>query len=173
MNLDGTGVTSTDLIGYRALSENALKGVMKQALRKVAETQDMPGQHHFYISFLTTAPGVVLSDKLKDQYPEDMTIVLQHQFWDLNVDDNGFDVVLKFHGVPQQLRVPFSAVSRFFDPSVNFGVEFQTGSNAEDDAGAVSDRVEESMADEMPEEADTAVGETAGSVVQLDAFRRK
>ncbi len=173
MNLDGTGVSSTDLIGYRSLSESALKGVMKQALRVAAEHQEMPGEHHFYITFLTSAPGVVVADKLKDQFPEDMTIVLQHQFWDLNVTDELFEVVLKFAGVPQPLRIPFSAVTRFFDPSVNFGVEFQP-QPADDQQDTTDSAAPEDQADDtVAETADIAVGDDANTVVQLDAFRRK
>lgn len=112
-----------DLIRYDVLVQDALRGVVRKVMREVAEG-GLPGEHHFYIAFDTTAPGVRMSSRLRAQHPEEMTIVLQHQFWDLAVSDHGFEVGLSFGGVPERLLVPFAAVKGFFDPSVQFGLQF-------------------------------------------------
>ncbi|PKQ06997.1 MAG: hypothetical protein CVT72_04845, partial [Alphaproteobacteria bacterium HGW-Alphaproteobacteria-11] len=104
-----------DLMRYDMLAQEALKGVVRRALR-IARDQGLPGEHHFYISFRTGAPGVEISPKLKAQYPEEMTIVLQHQFWNLEVSEERFSVDLTFNKIPEKLVVPFSAVQGFFDP---------------------------------------------------------
>lgn len=114
----------TDLIRYDVLARDALRGVLRRVLADAA-TQGLPGEHHFYITFLTRADGVKLSPRLLAQYPEEMTIILQHQFWDLEVDDTGFSVGLSFGGVPEKLSVPFEAIKGFFDPSVQFGLQFE------------------------------------------------
>src|SRR5690606_38074083 len=113
-----------DLMRYDVLAQDALRGVVRRAL-KVARDDGLPGEHHFYISFRTDAPGVEISEKLRSQYPEEMTIVLQHQFWNLEVNEERFSVDLTFNKVPERLVVPFSAVQGFFDPSVQFGLQFQ------------------------------------------------
>jgi uncharacterized protein len=109
---------------YDKLIEDALRGVVSTVLRDVA-SNGLPGHHHFFVSFRTHHPGVAIGDELRARYPEDMTIVLQHQFWDLDVDENGFAVTLSFNKVPQRLVVPFAAVTAFADPSVKFGLQFQ------------------------------------------------
>jgi len=109
---------------YERLIEDALRGVVSNVLRDVA-TNGLPGHHHFFVSFRTHHPGVAISDELRTRYPEDMTIVLQHQFWDLEVDATGFAVTLSFNKVPQRLIVPFAAITAFADPSVKFGLQFQ------------------------------------------------
>lgn len=109
---------------YDRMVERALRGVMRDALSHVAK-HGLPGAHHFYLTFRTTHSGVRMDDALKARFPEEMTIVLQHQFWDLTVDDTGFAVTLSFSNVPQRLQVPFSAVTTFNDPSVNFALQFQ------------------------------------------------
>ena len=114
---------ATDHIRYDLLVQDAFRGIFRKVLTDAAE-HGLPGDHHFYITFKTRAPGVVLSDRLRAEYPEQMTIILQHQFWDLRVDDAGFEVGLSFRRVPEKLEIPFSAVTGFFDPSVNFGAEF-------------------------------------------------
>jgi uncharacterized protein len=114
-----------DHIRYDVLAQAALRGVVRTVLTDVAK-KGLPGEHHFKITFNTTAPGVRLSDRMRAQYPEAMTIVLQHQFWDLHVDDNAFEVGLSFGGVPERLAVPFEAVTAFFDPAVQFGFQFET-----------------------------------------------
>jgi hypothetical protein len=114
-----------DHIRYDLLTQQALRSVVRTVLIDAAK-QGLPGEHHFYISFDTRAPGVKVSPRLRTQYPEDMTIVLQHQFWDLIVSEQGFEVGLSFNGVPERLIVPFDAVKGFFDPSVQFGLQFET-----------------------------------------------
>lgn len=175
MNTDGTGSdTSEDLIGYKALSEAALKGVMVEALKVAAKGEALPGGHHFYITFRTAAPGISMADAIKDRFPEEMTIVVQHQYWDLEVHKDSFEIVLKFGGVPQHLVIPYSAITRFFDPSVNYGLVFEMGTTAlieggeqiefGDDTAAIAEAVEEKT---------EAKAEPEGTVVSLDAFRRK
>ena len=113
-----------DHIRYDLLTQQALRGVVRAVLADTAK-KGLPGDHHFYISFETRAEGVRLSDRLRAQYPEDMTIILQHQFWDLAVTDAGFEVGMSFGGIPEKLYVPFAAVTGFFDPSVQFGLQFE------------------------------------------------
>ena len=110
-------------INYDQLVEKALKHVVIEAL-KIVERQGLPGDHHFYVAFRTDHPGVKMDDLLRSQYPKEMTIVLQNQFSDLAVNDNGFAVTLKFSRVPYRLEIPFAAVTYFGDPSVRFGVSF-------------------------------------------------
>src|SRR6188472_174085 len=112
-----------DHIRYDILAQDALRGVMRKVLAEVART-GLPGNHHFFITFLTTAPGVRISSRLRERYPEQMTIVLQFQYWDLKVSEAGFEVGLSFSHVPEKLEVPFAAVRGFYDPSVNFELEF-------------------------------------------------
>jgi hypothetical protein len=120
-------------IDYEALAQDALRGVVRTVLVQAAKT-GLPGEHHFYISFDTGASGVVLSKRLKDKYPSEMTIVLQHRFWDLSVSDSGFEVKLTFDGIPERLVVPFAAIRVFFDPSVRYGLQFEDP-NAEPESG--------------------------------------
>ena len=112
-----------DHIRYDILAQEALRGVMRKVLAEVART-GLPGNHHFFITFLTGAPGVRISTRLRERYPEQMTIVIQFQYWDLKVTDTGFEVGLSFSDVPERLEIPFSAVRGFYDPSVNFELEF-------------------------------------------------
>ena len=112
-----------DLIGYNALVENGLRSVVREALRRVA-AEGWPGTHHAYITFKTTAPGVEVPDFLHTRYPDELTIVLQHQFWDLEVDDDSFSVTLSFNKVGQRIVVPFAALTSYADPSVKFGLQF-------------------------------------------------
>lgn len=115
---------STDMIRFDVLVQDALRGVVRKVLAEVART-GLPGEHHFYVTFDTTHAGVRVSSRVKARYPEEMTIVLQHQFWDLNVSETGFDVGLSFGGIPEKLVIPFAAVKGFFDPSVQFGLQFE------------------------------------------------
>ncbi len=163
---------TTDLIRYDVLTRDALRGVLRQVLMDAA-ANGLPGEHHFYITFLSTAEGVKISPRLLSQYPQEMTIILQHQFWDLIVTEDRFEVGLSFGGIPERLVVPFSAISRFFDPSVQFGLQFET---AEGSAGAAA-------TEETPAAEDTPAAETSGDepakpgegaeVVRLDRFRKK
>jgi hypothetical protein len=112
-----------DHIRYDILAQEALRGVMRKVLTEVART-GLPGNHHFFITFMTGAPGVRISSRLRERYPEQMTIVLQYQYWDLKVSEIGFEVGLSFSDVPEKLEIPFSAVRGFYDPSVSFELEF-------------------------------------------------
>jgi hypothetical protein len=120
-------------IDYEALAQDAMRGVVRTVLTQAAKS-GLPGDHHFYISFDTAASGVVLSKRLKDKYPAEMTIVLQHRFWDLSVSDDGFEVKLTFDGIPERLVVPYAAIRVFFDPSVRYGLQFEDP-NLEPEAG--------------------------------------
>ncbi|MFL4972172.1 MAG: SspB family protein [Microvirga sp.] len=113
-----------DLIRYDLLVQDALKGVVRKVLGDAAK-HGLSGDHHFYVSFRTDFPGVRISNRLREKYPQDMTIVLQHQYWDLSVTESGFEVGLSFSGVPERLVVPYDAVIGFFDPSVQFGLKFE------------------------------------------------
>ena len=113
-----------DHIRYDLLTQQALRGVVRNVLTDAAK-KGLPGDHHFYISFDTKADGVRMSDRLRAQYPEEMTVILQHQFWDLAVSDSGFEVGMSFGGIPEKLAIPFDAISGFFDPSVQFGLQFE------------------------------------------------
>jgi hypothetical protein len=117
-----------DLIRYDLLAQDALRGVVSKVLTDVAK-DGLPGEHHFFIASDTRAQGLRISDRLRAQFPEEMTIVLQHQFWDLKVGDHAFEVGVSFNGAPERLLIPFAAVKGFFDPSVQFGLQFEVISN--------------------------------------------
>jgi len=120
-----------DQIRYDLLTQQALRGVVRNVLADTAK-KGLPGDHHFYISFDTHADGVRLSDRLRAQYPDEMTIILQHQFWDLKVGDEEFEVGLSFGGIPEKLTVPYAAINGFFDPSVQFGLQFEEVTEGEE-----------------------------------------
>lgn len=113
-----------DFIRYDVLVQDALRGVVRKVMSEIGRT-GLPGEHHFYVSFDTRHPGVRLSGRMRQRYPTEMTIVLQHQFWDLEVTENWFEVGLSFSGIPERLHVPFTAVKGFVDPSVEFGLQFE------------------------------------------------
>lgn len=136
-------------IDYEALAQDAMRGVVRTVLTQAAKS-GLPGDHHFYISFDTGASGVVLSKRLKDKYPSEMTIVLQHRFWDLAVSDDGFEVKLTFDGIPERLVVPFTAIRVFFDPSVRYGLQFDDPNAGPEAAG---ESVGERLAGGPPERA--------------------
>jgi uncharacterized protein len=115
---------SQDLIRYDILTQEALRGVIRKVLGEVART-GIPGNHHFFITFMTHATGVRISTRLREKYPEQMTIVIQHQYWDLEVTDVHFEIGLSFGDVPERLSIPFAAIRGFYDPSVNFECEFE------------------------------------------------
>jgi hypothetical protein len=124
-HFNATGpIMATDHIRYDVLARDALRGVLRRVLTDAAE-HGLPGEHHFFITFLSTAEGVKLSPRLLAQYPEEMTVILQHQFWDLVVTDDRFEVGLSFGGIPERLVVPFNSIKSFFDPSVQFGLQFE------------------------------------------------
>jgi hypothetical protein len=128
----------TDHIRYDILAQEALRGVLRTVLEDAARN-GLPGEHHFFITFDTNAEGVVLSERMRAQYPEEMRIVLQHQFWDLIVSDDGFEVGLSFGGIPERLAVPFQAIRAFVDPSVEFGLQFQELGELGEPAEAAAD----------------------------------
>ncbi|HRY05607.1 MAG TPA: ClpXP protease specificity-enhancing factor SspB [Hyphomicrobiaceae bacterium] len=117
-------MTSGPTIDYEALQQEAMRGVVRSVLQET-ERSGLPGEHHFYISFNTRAPGVILSRRLKEKYQHEMTIVLQHRFWGLVVSDDRFEVNLTFDGIPERLVVPFQAIRVFVDPSVRYGLQFE------------------------------------------------
>ncbi|MEO9338094.1 SspB family protein [Mesorhizobium sp. SB112] len=183
-----------DHIRYDILAQEALRGVMRKVLVEVSRT-GLPGNHHFFITFLTGAPGVRISSRLRERYPEQMTIVVQFQYWDLKVTDAGFEIGLSFSDVPEKLEIPFSAVRGFYDPSVNFELEFDVKSEtteAEESeivelepeskpvaiAPAASKKAESrkktAQKDKAPEEPEEEAPPAKGAdVVSLDAFRKK
>lgn len=163
----------TDYIGYEALTQAAMRGVVREALRETARNGATPGDHHFYITFRTKAPGVKMAEHLVERFPDEMTIVVQHQFWDLEVYDGYFEVILKFNGVPQHLSIPFAAMTRFVDPAVNFGLSFERGGDktGQDVVGPTPETEEAQTHAEEPKRA--AGDEAANTVVSIDAFRRK
>jgi hypothetical protein len=119
-------------IDYEALAQRAMRGMVRDILLRVAKT-GLPGEHHFYIAFGTDAPGVVISKRLKEKYPEEMTVVLQHRFWDLTVSEDRFEVKLTFDGIAERVSVPFAAIKVFFDPSVPYGLQFEEAGLARSD----------------------------------------
>jgi hypothetical protein len=141
--------------------------VVRAALYRAASPRGLPERHHFYITFRTKALGVVVPDHLSKRYPDEMTIVLEHQFWDLEVHPDRFRVILKFGGQPHTIMVPFDALTRFYDPYVRFGLQFD---GLEQQPRAMVGEPAETPA--TSEDADTGTG-TEGSVVSLDAFRKK
>jgi len=196
MILDGKHAMLADHIRYDLLTQEALRSVLRRVLQDAAKNV-LPGDHHFYISFNTDAPGVRLSKRLRAQYPEEMTVVLQHQFRDLTVSEQAFEVGLSFSGVNEHLVVPFDAIKRFFDPSVQFGLQFETV-GATDEAGATAataaaqpekpaakpaaskpapaaaaSPAPAAKAERAPEEDDPPKGDGGAEVVRLDRFRKK
>ena len=190
-----------DHIRYDILAQEALRGVMRKVLAEVART-GLPGSHHFFITFLTGAPGVRVSSRLRERYPEQMTIVVQFQYWDLKVTETGFEIGLSFSDIPEKLEVPFSAVRGFYDPSVNFELEFdvktevetpsteEAASNAGDNKaqkpmvvgkGFEAKEVKEPKKETAAEQKEKAgaqkekadAGAKGADVVSLDAFRKK
>ena len=130
-------MTAGPTIDYETLAQDAMRGVVRTVLQRAAKT-GLPGDHHFYISFDTEAPGASISKRLKEKYPNEMTIVLQHRFWDLLVSEDRFEVKLTFDGIPERLVVPFAAIKVFFDPSVRYGLQFEEPDSGSDTSGLVS-----------------------------------
>ncbi len=158
---------SQDLMNYDALAQDALRGVVKAALKRAASPEGIPGEHHFYITFKSKAPGVSGPPDLLSKYPDEMTIVLQHQYWDLAPGETFFTITLKFGGQGRTLSIPYAAVTRFYDPSVQFLLQFE--------AAAVPANQIEALPE--PDEAATPeldAGEPGeANIVSLDQFRKK
>ena len=173
-----------DRFHYDALVDDALRSVVRRVLRQVAD-KGLPGSHHFYISFRSTDPGVKLPDYLRAKYPEEMTIVLQHQYWDLILTEEFFEVTVSFNKQQERIKVPFAALSAFVDPSVRFGLQFDRKDKAAADKTA-GDKPEAAPAtptplpapDKRPAQAGPAGTEDkpadpASKIVKLDSFRKK
>jgi len=172
---------ATDHIRYDVLARDALRGVLRRVLTDAAE-HGLPGEHHFFITFVSTADGVKLSPRLLAQYPEEMTIILQHQFWDLVVTEDRFEVGLSFGGIPERLVVPFAAIKSFLDPSVQFGLQFEPSDAdaAADVPGAKLPTVPApsalpvaAPAPAVEENDEPAKPSEGAEVVRLDRFRKK
>jgi uncharacterized protein len=206
LRIRGSGIIGPGLLrkmavstlSYERMVEDALRGVLRQALR-LTEAQGLPGSHHFYITFDTTHPGVRIPESLRALHPNEMTIVLQHQFWDLKVTDEGFEITLSFSGVSQRLKLPFAAVTAFADPHAKFGlqfhVEFEEKTGADEDAEAIAREEKKTTNGAAPQHIKTiAVKDTkpkdvprptivhpapqaelppGANVVTLDTFRKK
>jgi hypothetical protein len=154
-----------DLFDYPQMVQTALRGVVREALARTAR-EGLRGAHHFYVSFRTHVSGVVLPDYLLDQYPEEMTIILQHQFWELEVGDQEFSVTVSFQNRPEQLTIPFAAVTSFADPSVKFGLQFELPAAKLHDAAALPAKIPVDEAEKPPPR-------QPAEIVTLDKFRKK
>ena len=161
-----------DHIRYDILAQEALRGVMRKVLAEVART-GLPGNHHFYITFKTGAAGVSIPKSLKDRFPDEMTIVLQNKFWDLNVTDEGFTVGLSFNQVPAKLVIPFAAITAFVDPAVDFGLQFQAA--VTDIEPAAHEHAENDAPDaaEQASAQDVGTADDGSNVVTVDFGRKK
>jgi hypothetical protein len=178
-----------DILRYDILVQNALRGVIRKVLSEVDKT-GLPGNHHFFITFLTGAQGVKVSNRIKEQYPEQMTIVLQHQYWELEVNETGFGIGLSFSDIPEKLYIPYAAIRGFYDPSVNFELEFdvEQSEDQEETSGDVatigaatsvlqddtaSDEAQNKEAPDEDEQSPNEDGDGSADVVSLDSFRKK
>jgi len=166
-----------DFIGYEALADRALRGVVKEALKRV-QKQGLIGSHHFYITFKTHDPGVEIPDFLKERYPDEMTIVMQNQFSGLHVSDDAFEITLSFQKLPATLFIPFSALTAFVDPAVQFGLQFKNSTTAQTGAAAGKDaakpaEIPKASAAEPQQPAKPEPPAANPQVVSLDRFRKK
>ena len=187
---------SQDLMNYEQLTQLALRGVIRDSIRRVIREDGLPGAHHFYITFLTRYPGVEIEASLAEKYPEEITIVLEHQFWDLQAHAEEFEVTLKFGGIPKYLKVPYLALTRFHDPSVGFALQFDPPKEMEPAMPTIAKlksvkpkpsktdksktakvktktKAKIKKTEEKPESAKTKGEEAANKVVSLDSFRKK
>ena len=154
-----------DEMQYEKLAQDALRGVIRSALERAASPSGIPGAHHFYITFKTRGRGVTVPPDVVAKYPDEMTVVLQHQYWDLSVEPELFSVMLKFGGMPKVLTVPYTAVTRFYDPSVQFLLQFEA---PEPVVEPVAELPAPTRTDPPPP------GDDDGpKVVSLDQFRKK
>ena len=159
-----------DLMKYEAMAQDALRGVAKAALKRAAAPDGLPGSHHFYITFKTDAAGVSGPPDLLGKYPDEMTIVLQHQYWDLAPGETFFSVTLKFGGQPKSLSIPYAAITRFYDPSVQYLLQFTA---VEEVAAAAAPTPLQPKAEKPAAPAPATPGPDAPKVVSLDQFRKK
>jgi len=164
-----------DFLEYPRMVERAMRGVVREAL-SVAMEGGLPGLHHFYITFRTKDPDVMIADRVLAQYPDEMTIVLEHQFWDLAVEDDRFSVTLSFGGSPETLVIPYAAITAFVDPSVKFGLQFDANTDGTVEAPARTPEATAGSAGDAVPEGGKESGAPAtdhAQVVTLDAFRKK
>jgi hypothetical protein len=189
---------SSDLMNYEQMTQLALRGVVRDAVRRVIREDGLPGAHHFYITFLTRYPGVEIDEGLAAKYPEEITIVLEHQYWDLNAYETEFEVTLKFGGIPKYLKVPYHSITRFHDPSVGFALQFDAPPEMDDAEpiaqitpataptpkavdtettalGAPAKKSVSKAKAKKPakDDADTPKEDAGEKVVSLDSFRKK
>lgn len=158
---------SEDLIPYPVLIDQAMRHVVRDVLKRV-HGSGLPGEHHFFISFLTGYPGVRISEQLKNRYPHEITIVLQHQFWDFKVEEGYFQVTLSFGGIPEKLIIPYAAMTAFADPSIKFGLQFQPSDIPEIAAPDVAPAAPESKS-----VAAASADDGSAEIISLDSFRKK
>src|SRR5271169_881602 len=163
-----------DFIGYQALTDSALRGVVRDALRRI-EKSGLIGAHHFYLTFKTHQEGVDIPEFLKEQYPDEMTIIIQHQYWALKVKDDYFEVTLTFKKLPAPLHIPFAALTAFFDPGVQFGLQFRGENQTKPSVAPAADAEEKPEVPQNDAEGESAEKHAApaGEVVSLDSFRKK
>jgi hypothetical protein len=159
--------TPESLIPYDEIVQDALRAVVGRVLGEVEQSGNLPGDHHFYITFKTKMPGVSIPKHLAEKFPDDMTIVIQHRFWDLKVDDDGFSVGLSFGGVPAMLHVPFAAVTQFHDPAVEFALTFHA------DAAEEPHEEHEEAENDPPEGSEDEPKDDGSNVVNVDFTRKK
>ena len=169
-----------DFIGYQALTDAALRSVVRDALRRI-EKQGLIGSHHFYLTFKTHFPGVEIPSFLREQYPDEMTIILQHQYWGLKVKEDLFEVALTFRKLPATLVIPFAALTAFFDPGVQFGLQFKSvegearaGGPMQVSPPLAAPEQNQSEPEDMPDKDEVPDKPAApAEVVSLDSFRKK
>ncbi len=159
--------TPESLIPYDEIVQDALRAVVGRVLGEVARSGELPGEHHFYITFKTTMPGVSIPKHLLERFPEEMTIVIQHRFWDLKVEDDSFTVGLSFGGVPAMLHVPFAAVTQFHDPAVEFALTFEA--NAAEEPHEEHEQAE----NDRPAVPESERADDGSNVVSVDFTRKK
>lgn len=166
-------------IDYPALIDNAMRSVVRTALEQVAQS-GLPGDHHFFVSFLTGYPGVEISPALKERYPDEMTIVVQHQFWDLNVTPERFQITLSFSNIPEPLTIPFAALTAFADPSIKFGLQFHAHDWQEEEdelhcpaTGKTGHELPPSASFDEDPPSETNPPANDSKVLSMDAFRKK
>lgn len=176
-----TEETPDSLIPYDEIVQEALRAVVGRVLGEIERGgSELPGTHHFYITFKTRAQGVSIPAHLRERFPDEMTIVLQNKFWELDVRDDGFSVGLSFNHIPSKLEIPYAAITAFVDPAVDFGLQFQASAsemaveeheNAENDAAGQSDT--SGTANDAKDDGDKADGDDGSNVVTVDFGRKK
>lgn len=165
-----------DHMNYPGLIDTAMRSVVYRILKSV-EANGLPGEHHFYITFATQHPGVSVSAALRERYPEEMTVVLQHQFWDFNVEDDVFEVSLSFGGAPEKLVIPYTSLTSFADPSLKFGLQFERINLDEEQLFREATIAQMHQAlpfdDSLFDEVEEDQANDSAEIISLDAFRKK